>query len=373
MSLAERVVRRSDSAHPADAVLRLELQAAHRFSPEQCREVSKLVFSYFRWRGWLDLQSALNDQMVRAADLAARFHKDPGSFSDGELVERFLPAWLRGVMSCSADFARALQREPKLWLRASRGQGHWLARRLGHCRPFGQGPLAGILEYQGRADLFRTPEFHAGSFELQDLSSQAVGLACAPEPGQTWWDACAGEGGKLLHLSDLMNNQGLIWATDRAEWRLRKLKRRAARAKAFNYRAAVWEAGAGRPTRTLFDGVLVDAPCSGTGTWQRNPHARWTLTQKDIAELANLQLELLSRVAPALKPGGKLVYSVCSLTRAETEDVVDAFEKAVPGFTPLELINPLDSAAAPAKPLWLWPQQFGGNGMFISAWARTGG
>jgi 16S rRNA (cytosine967-C5)-methyltransferase len=247
-----------------------------------------------------------------------------------------------------------------------------VAQRLGHCRPFGPGPLADILEYQGHADLFRTPEFHGGSFELQDLSSQAVGLACAPDPGQTWWDACAGEGGKLLHLSDLMNNKGLIWATDRAEWRLRKLKRRAARAKAFNYRTAVWEGGSARPTRAKFDGVLVDAPCSGTGTWQRNPHARWTLTRKDITELAALQLELLTRVAPALKPGGKLVYSVCSLTRAETTNLVGAFERRVPGLIPLELVNPLDPGAAAAPCLCLWPQQFGGNGMFIAAWTRSG-
>src|SRR5436305_4189145 len=85
--------------------------------------------------------------------------------------------------------------------------------------------LANILRYDGEEDLFRTPEFHAGEFEIQDICSQLVGLLCAPKPGETWWDACAGEGGKTLHLSDLMENKGLIWACDRAEWRLQKLLR----------------------------------------------------------------------------------------------------------------------------------------------------
>ena len=113
-----------------------------------------------------------------------------------------------------------------------------------------------------------------------------------------------------------MANRGLIWASDRAEWRLQKLRRRAARAKVFNYRPARWDGGARLPTRTKFDGVLVDAPCSGLGTWQRNPHARWTTTVEDVRELAELQRRLLAHTAPSLKPGGRLIYAVCTLTRA---------------------------------------------------------
>src|SRR4029079_15051938 len=101
---------------------------------------------------------------------------------------------------------------PKLWIRARPGQGAILAQKLGQCRIFG-GALTDTLEYQGTEDLFRTPEFHGGEFEVQDLSSQAVGLICAPRPGETWWDACAGEGGKMLHLCALMENRGLCWAT----------------------------------------------------------------------------------------------------------------------------------------------------------------
>src|SRR4029077_5055580 len=136
---------------------------------------------------------------------------------------------------------------------------------------------------------------------------------CAPEPAQTVWDACAGEGGKTLHLSDLMQNKGLIWASDRAEWRLQILKRRAARAGVFNYRPKLWNGGPKLPTKTLFDIVLLDAPCSGIGTWQRNPHGRWTTTPDDIYELAELQSRLLSPAAAAVNPGGKLIYSACTL------------------------------------------------------------
>ena len=96
-----------------------------------------------------------------------------------------------------------------------------------------------------------------------------------PKPGETWWDVCAGEGGKLLHLSGLMNNKGLIWASDRAEWRLQRLKQRAAqRAGCSTTGSFCGTATNGCRTRTKFDGVLVDAPCSGVGTWQRKPRTR---------------------------------------------------------------------------------------------------
>ena len=93
------------------------------------------------------------------------------------------------------------------------------------------------------------------------------------------------------------------------------------RAKLFNYRAALWDGSPRLPTKAKFDGILVDAPCSGVGTWQRNPHARWTTTPNDVAELAAVQAKLLGNIASSVKPGGRLVYAVCTLTRAETTAV----------------------------------------------------
>jgi 16S rRNA (cytosine967-C5)-methyltransferase len=168
-----------------------------------------------------------------------------------------------------------------------------------------------------------------------------------------------------------MQNRGLIWASDRASWRLQKLRRRTARAHVFNYRAALWEGGPCLPTKTRFDGVLLDAPCSGVGTWQRNPHARWTTTPAQIQELGLLQRQLLLHAAPSVKPGGKLVYSVCSLARSETTEVVAAFQQEFPQFEAIPVVSPLQLGAAPQPHLCLWPQQFGGNGMFVALWKRS--
>lgn len=370
LALAAEAIAGSDRTHPADGVLRLLLKRRGALAPAESARVTRAVFAYFRWLGWLDPALPLPQRVAQALQQAGRFERDPGRFPDADLVARAIPEWTGHEVAVAAAWVRSLQGEPRLWLRAKRGQGPALADRLSHCRIFGEGPFADTLEYEGPEDLFRSPEFHAGEFEVQDLSSQAVGLICGPRPGETWWDACAGEGGKTLHLSDLMENKGMIWATDRADWRLQRLKRRAGRARVFNYRSALWQAGPGLPTRTRFDGVLVDAPCSGVGTWQRNPHARWTTEPRDVQELAAVQKDLLSRAGTAVKPGGRLIYSVCTLTRSETVEVADAFEAQAAGFEPLRFVNPLSSGAPPQARLTLWPQEFGGNGMFIAAWTR---
>ena len=370
--VAIEVISHASRERPADAVLREALRSRRVPSIEETREISRAVFAYYRWFGWLDHQRALPGQIKSALELAQAFAERPQSFSDEKLVERSVPAWVREEMEVSPVWVRAIQPEPKLWLRARRGQGRALAEKLGTTW---KSPLPDAVLYQGKEDLFRRPEFHAGEFEIQDISSQAVGWLCDPRSGETWWDTCAGEGGKTLHLSDLMENKGLIRASDRAAWRLQKLRRRAGRAKVFNYRTAVWDGSPKLPTKTQFDGVLVDAPCSGIGTWQRNPHARWTTTLADVKELAQLQKRILAHVGPAVKPGGRLIYSVCTLTRAETVEVVRGFEKTHAEFEPLPLPHlafPDDNGCAlpSAAVVRIWPQQSGGGGMFVAAWRR---
>jgi 16S rRNA (cytosine967-C5)-methyltransferase len=371
IQLTARVVAAAGREQPADAALREALGSRRLLTPEQTRAVSRAVFTYFRWFGWLDLARPLPTQIRHALDLAHGFAERPESFSNEKLVDRCVPDWARAQVEVAPAWVRTLQSEPSLWLRARRGQGETLVAKLGAAK-LEKARLPDAVVYKGEEDLFRRPEFHAGEFEIQDISSQAVGWLCDPKPGETWWDACAGEGGKLLHLSDLMENKGLIWASDRAEWRLKNLKRRTARAGVFNYRAAVWDGGARLPTKTKFDGVLVDAPCSGVGTWQRNPHARWTTTPKDVEELAAVQKRLLAHAAISVKSGGKLIYSVCTLTRAETVEVVNDFSTSQPEFEPMMLVWP--SMAQRPNPLsaftTIWPQDLGGNGMFIAAWQR---
>jgi 16S rRNA (cytosine967-C5)-methyltransferase len=364
---AARVISKSSRDQPADAVLRAELKAVPSLARRDAGAVSRAVFAYFRWRRWLAEKDPLERQIEQAIFLATRFRESPGSFSDAELTAKSVPEWVSEQIEISPAWARLLQADPKIWLRARPGREGELVGSLSQAQA---GPISCAVLYEGREDLFRMPEFHAGEFELQDIASQAIGHLCAAQPGQRWWDVCAGEGGKMLHLADLMQNKGLIWASDRAQWRLKRLRLRAARAKVFNFRTAVWDGGPKRPTKTEFNGVLLDAPCSGIGTWQRNPHARWTTTLADVHELAQLQLRLLAHAASSVKRGGRLVYSVCTLTRAETRDVAEAFEKQFPEFEPCPVPDPFAPTSPAQSRHWLWPQGTGGGGMFASIWLR---
>ncbi len=371
LAVARRVIDRASRAHPADAVLRETLRAERGLDRNEAARVSDAVFAYYRWFGWLNAKPPLPQQIQQALELAQVFQAEPNSFPPEDLCAQAVPNWLAEEIEITPEWAAVLQHPPSLWIRGKKGQGSALEVKLRDVEPAGSGQLATALRYFGEEDLFRTPEFEHGDFEVQDLSSQLVGLICNPQPKQTWWDACAGEGGKTLHLSNLMDNQGLIWASDRSEWRLRKLKQRAARAGMFNYRSVLWDGGLRPPTKTRFDGVLVDAPCSGIGTWHRNPHARWTTEINDVRELAVIQSALLDHVSSALKPGGRLVYSVCTLTRAETLEVVRQFEANHPEMIPAPITDPLAPNAVPQPTLVYRTETCGGNGMFIACWRRN--
>ncbi|HLP24221.1 MAG TPA: RsmB/NOP family class I SAM-dependent RNA methyltransferase, partial [Acidobacteriota bacterium] len=278
-----RVLKLVQTGTPADAALRETLgRTRHGSAPALRRAVSRAVFAYFRWWRWLEPKQSLQKQTQAALDLQARFDRKPDAFKPEALAARAVPDWLTAEMDIPPAWLTQLQREPVLWLRAKQNEAANLPALLGDLAPaasagsgvqhsaFSVQPSAFCLppsafRYSGHRDLFLTDEFRDGRFEIQDLASQLVGHACAPQPGQTWWDACAGEGGKTLHLSDLMQNKGLIWASDRSARRLEHLKKRAARAGMFNYRTAPWDGSAKFPTKTKFDGVLVDAPCSGVG------------------------------------------------------------------------------------------------------------
>ena len=152
-----------------------------------------------------------------------------------------------------------------------------------------------------------------------------------------------------------------------------KLIRRAGRAIVFNYLSAFWDGVTKLPTKTKFDGVLVDAPCSGIGTWQRNPQARWTTSPNDVLELSAIQKKLLANVAPSIKPGGKLIFSVCTLTCAETTDVVADFNaKFSAEFEPMIFpeVKFNERTVENASEVMVWPDDLGGNGMFIAGWRR---
>ncbi len=361
---AARVIGSIGGDRRADTALRSYFEQHPYLRPPARRAISQAVFQAFRWFSWLDAKASPQKRVEQAVSLQERFAQNEASIKAEALAARAVPAWLATEMEVPADYLRQLQREPALWLRARPGRAAELAATLKNCETTERSPDA--LRYHGGSDLFLTPQFKSGEFEIQDLASQLVSVACAPLPGQTWWDTCAGEGGKTLHLADQMSNKGVVWATDRHTGRLETLKRRAGRAKLFNYRVALWDGGPKLPSKTKFDGILVDAPCSGVGTWQRNPHARWSTTPDDVRELAVTQLALLNHVAGSLKPGGRLIYSVCTLTRTETTAVAEAFTAAHPELEPAPL-TALNSSQPTAT---LWPHALNANGMFIAAWRR---
>jgi len=375
LSRATHIIDQVSAEKPADYVLRGELGADKELHPSDKRDISKAVFTYFRWLGWLDKAAYTTSRLASALDLQRKFEADPAYFKPEALAARAVPEWVKNEIDLTPAYVRHLQSEPALWIRVQQEFAAALPRSLGNLAP-SPSPLVPeqhrgtTLRYTGNTDLFRTSEFHQGVFEIQDLASQLVSYAAAPKPSETWWDTCAGEGGKTLHLSALMENKGLIWASDRNTGRLATLRKRAGRAQAFNYRAVTWNGGPFLPTKTKFDGILIDAPCSGVGTWQRNPHARWTTTPTDVSELAGIQIQLLNHASPALKPGGRLVYAVCTLTKSETTKVADAFTAEHPDFIP----DPVFAASAttPASPsqVHLWPQELNANGMFIATWRR---
>ncbi|MBO5992080.1 MAG: RsmB/NOP family class I SAM-dependent RNA methyltransferase [Lentisphaeria bacterium] len=194
--------------------------------------------------------------------------------------------------------------------------------------------------YAGKVNLAGLESFQKGFFEVQDLASMCVTFACAPSAGERWYDACAGAGGKTLHLASLMNGKGSITAGDIRVSALEELKKRARRAGWSNITVRPHDGGAWKG-KHKFDGVLVDAPCSGSGVWRRNPGLQWRLTSRDVQSFAERQLAILENNAPAVKPGGRLVYATCSIFTAENEDVAMRFLERNRDFYAEKFSHPL--------------------------------
>ncbi len=177
-----------------------------------------------------------------------------------------------------------------------------------------------------RANVFRTDVFQKGYFEVQDASSQLVAEYLDVEPGMKVVDACAGAGGKTLHIASLIKNKGQIIAMDIYESKLRKLKVRARRNKAHNIDTRVIDST--KPIKKLHgkaDRVLIDAPCSGLGVLRRNPDSKWKLQPEFLDEIRKVQQDILQQYAAMVKPGGKLVYATCSILPSENQEQVDQF------------------------------------------------
>lgn len=208
------------------------------------------------------------------------------------------------------------------------------------------------------------PVYTDGRVEVQDEGSQLIAAACRAQREMTVVDLCAGAGGKTLALAADMENRGRLIACDADRSRLSRLGPRAARAGATNIETRLLDPGREADALTdllgAADVVLIDAPCSGTGTWRRNPEARWRLTPQRLARLTALQAHLADLGARLLKPGGRLVYAVCSLLPEEGRLQAEALSKRCPDLA-------LDGGGAQI----LRPDRDETDGFFIAGYEKS--
>ncbi|WP_438962023.1 RsmB/NOP family class I SAM-dependent RNA methyltransferase [Nonlabens sp.] len=190
-----------------------------------------------------------------------------------------------------------------------------------------------------RANVFMTQAFKDGLFEVQDAGSQTIAPFLQVEPGMRVMDACAGAGGKALHLAALMENKGQIIATDIYKSKLNELKRRARRAGAHNIETRLIDS-----TKVIkklagkMDRLLIDAPCSGLGVLRRNPDAKWKLQPEFLNEIRATQQDILQRYSTVVKNDGMMVYATCSILPSENENQVQEFLSSEAGAT-FELVE----------------------------------
>jgi len=258
--------------------------------------------------------------------------------SSAALAEQYShPEWLvqKWLAQFGADAARALMRanneRAPLVLRVNTRRGDRqsllvLLEKNGITASATQWSPQGIWVQSGSA-VDQLPGFHQGLFQVQSEASQLVTHLLAPEPGERVLDACAAPGGKTTHIAELMNDAGEVTALDLSERGIEKIRENAARLGLTSIRALRGDASRDLPESFCgyFDRILVDAPCSGLGTLRSNPEIKWHRNPSDVERLSRLQAKIVDRAALSLKPGGMIVYSTCTLTPEENEQVVEGF------------------------------------------------
>jgi 16S rRNA (cytosine967-C5)-methyltransferase len=407
----------------ADRALSGHFRQHRKFGSHDRRFISETFFSLFRWWGWIQ-HLARNPDSVWTRDtarasasgewqgmlLAARLLDESslhpvaaiwknrycevrkkknyvdcwGALPLEERLEGFatffgierpkltelVPDWFwKETAEAGDDLLEFLQKRPPLWLRAQSADAQAALNAAGHS--FEPGPAPGTFALRNtRVNVYELDAYRDGKVEIQDLASQTIGMVCDAQPGERWWDACAGAGGKALQLGSCMNNRGLVLATDIRAYKLKDLTKRVRRAGLSNIRSKPWDGKhiPGKPAS--FDGVLVDAPCTCTGTWRRNPDARWTSKPEDVAEIADLQYSILTTAAPGVKIGGRLVYATCSFCDAENEAVIARFLAEHPDFALVPMRHPLNGTRTDGQ-VRVWPQDGDCDGTFAVRMIRN--
>lgn len=225
---------------------------------------------------------------------------------------------------------------------------------------------------EGGAALAKSDLFAAGAFEFQDEAAQIAALLADAKPGQSVLDLAAGAGGKALAMAAAMGNRGTILAFDDKAERLAPLAERAARAGAAIIATADRRSGPAWG-KGKFDIVFLDVPCSGTGTWRRQPELRWRLTPQRLAELNGIQDGLLDDAVRHTAPGGLILYATCSLLATENQDRVQAFLARQPDFRPVDLAENWPHGPVPglSGDFRAGPARTGTDGFFAAGLRRS--
>lgn len=399
-----------DEGRPADGLLNRHLRVHKELGSRDRRFISQAVFAYFRWYGWTVAQlklpvaeaclignaleaDGLDDSFqyletrcklpfkveplghMNLSEKTARLNewfKDAKDFRPLELSDLVFPDFDSMVDPAQAiPCIEQFQQRPPTWLRSRIDPAAILQTLKQHgvpCTPHSR--IATALSLEGGVSLPNILHAQAAQVVVQDIASQCVGLACAPQKGDDWWDCCAGAGGKTIHLMDLMQQDGKLLSTDVRAAALKETKKRAHQYGIRNIRTQPHNAVHDEPFKKTFNGVLVDAPCSGWGTWARNPDARWRSSKRDVIQCATRQLKILTNAAWCVKPGGVLVYAVCTFTRPETEEVVMNFLDQHPGFQLDPFNNPMGGSTTNGT-LQIWPWEGPGDAMYIARFIRT--
>jgi 16S rRNA (cytosine967-C5)-methyltransferase len=377
--LDEIIAAARDAGAAADTIIARYFKARRYAGSKDRRAVRELVYRAIRRSGERPAsgRAAMLGIAQEEAELLALFNgapHAPASPGPGEeaasasaapswLVQRFDP------LLDAPEFDALLERAP-LDVRVNRLKGTREEARAGlpEAEPTPLSPI-GLRLPDGFA-VDDHPLYDSGVIEVQDEGSQLLSLACAAQPGMTVVDLCAGAGGKTLALAAEMANRGRIIASDTDRGRLSRLAPRAGRAGVTIVEQHLLNPGAEMETlaelKGVADIVLVDAPCSGTGTWRRNPESRWRLDPQRLSRLVNLQAHLLGLAAELVRPGGHLVYAVCSLLKEEGRDQAEAFEASRSGFVSKTLLTAGGRESGPGR--LLTPGHDGTDGFFVARW-----
>ncbi len=381
-ALTDNVAAAFGKGRPADRSL-----SAFWREHRNCGGRDRAVISekiYRVWRNWGRLAKVLPDgRRVRVEEgMPLTFFEAENILAAAEKLPDNLPAlmpeWVAGALGSGFDiagYAAMIAQRPPMYLRmqCTETEEETVKNELSAAslewRSVANMPKA--LAVRGKVNLFTLESYKNGLFEVQDLASQQIALVCAPEKGSRWWDCCAGAGGKSLHLADLLERRGEVVASDVRSYKLEDLKKRSRRAAFPNIRTRDWDGGALRSgKRCRFDGVLVDAPCSCSGVWRRNPDGLWTAKPGEEEEMALLQRRILQNASAAVKHEGVLCYATCSVFPAENRKVVESFLADNPDFYTEEFTAPL-TGKKQSDGMWsIAPSDGDCDGMFVARMRR---